>query len=86
MSEISRESIEIFLRNQKQLFDESVAETPEEAAEFLEECFAVEVKNIKEVRAYLDESMDVDDMSDEELKDASEVFELPSGKYLIVEG
>ena len=25
-------------------------------------------------------------LSDEELKDASEVFELPSGKYLIVEG
>ena len=24
-------------------------------------------------------------LSDEELKDASEVFELPSGKYLIVE-
>ena len=30
--------------------------------------------------------MDVADMSDEELEDASEVFALPDGRYLIVEG
>ena len=29
---------------------------------------------------------DVEGMSDEELEDASEVFALPDGKYLIVEG
>ena len=29
---------------------------------------------------------DVDGMSDEELEEASEVFALPDGKYLIVEG
>ena len=36
---------------------------------------------------YFEESgADVEGMSDEELEDASEVFELPNGQYLIVEG
>jgi len=86
MSEYSRECVETFLEKQSQLFDEPVAQTEAEAREFLEDCFAMVVKNIKEVREFLEEGMDVDDMSDEELKEASEVFELPNGQYLIVEG
>ena len=82
----SKESIDAFLKNQLQLLDEKVAETPEEAEKFLEDNLAVEVNSLKEVREYFEESgMDADGLSDEELKDASEVFELPSGKYLIVE-
>lgn len=47
---------------------------------------AVEVENIKEVRAYLDEAgADVSGMTDEDLEEACEVFTLPSGGYLIVE-
>ena len=39
------------------------------------------------VREYLEDmGADVDGMSDEELEEASEVFALPDGKYLIVEG
>lgn len=83
----TEESIEVFLKEQSRLYDEPVAETFEEAEEFLEDCMAVEVKNIKEVRKYLDESgADVSGMSDEELEEACEVFALPSGGYLIVEG
>lgn len=83
----SEECIMTFLKKQGQLFDEPVAETYEEAEEFLEDCMAVVVKNIKEVRAYLDESgMDVDGMSDQELLEASEIFLLEDGTYLIVEG
>ena len=83
----SKECVETFLKQQGQLFDEPVAETYEEAEEFLEECMAVVVKNIKEVRKYLDEAgADVSGMSDEELEEACEVFTLPSGGYLIVEG
>ena len=78
----TEESIEVFLKEQGRLYDEPVAETVEEAEEFLEDCMAVEVKNIKEVRKYLD----VSGMSDEELEEACEVFTLPSGGYLIVEG
>ena len=83
----TEESIKVFLKEQGRLYDEPVAETPEEAEEFLEDCMAVEVKNIKEVRKYLDEAgADVSGMSDEELEEACEVFALLSGGYLIVEG
>lgn len=79
----SKECVETFLKQQGQLFDEPVAETYEEAEEFLEECMAVVVKNIKEVKEYLDESgMDVEGMSKEELLEASEIFSLPDGTYL----
>ena len=75
-----------FLRNQGQLFDEPVAENYEEAEAFLEDSMAVVANSIGEVRSYLEESgMDVDGMTDSELEEASEVFALPDGKYLIVE-
>ena len=81
------EVLEVFLEKQEQLFSEPVAETPEEAEEFLEDCMAVVCKNIREVREYFDEAgTDIAGMSDEDLLEASEVFELPSGRYLIVEG
>ena len=36
---------------------------------------------------YFDENgMDISDMSEDEIEEASEVFALPSGRYLIVEG
>ena len=83
----SEEALKVFLKEQSRLLDETVAETEGEAGEFLEECMAVELNSLREVRKYLDEAgADVEGMSDEELKDASEVFALPSGRYLIVEG
>lgn len=87
MNEYSEECILTFLKEQGQLFSEPVAETKEEAEAFLEDCMAVVVNNLEEVRDYLDESgMDVDGMSLEEIGEASEVFALPNGQYLIVEG
>lgn len=83
----TKECLETFLAKQLQLFDEPVAETCEEAEEFLEDCMAVVVDSLKEVRKYLDASgADVEGMSWEELEEASEVFALPDGRYLIVEG
>lgn len=83
----TKECLETFLKKQGQLFDEPVAETLEEAEEFLDDCMAVVVNSIKEVRRYFDEEgADIEGMTDEELKEASEVFALPGGKYLIVEG
>ena len=87
MDEFKEEYLVTFLRNQAQLFDEPVAETLEEAEAFLEDCMAVVVDSLKEVKAYFEENgADVDNMSLEEVEDASEVFALPDGKYLIVEG
>lgn len=87
MQEYSEECLKTFLKNQGQLFDEPVAESMEEAEAFLEDCMAVVVDSIKEVRDYMDESgMDVQTMTDDELEEACEVFRLPDGTYLIVEG
>lgn len=83
----TEECINTFLENQEQLFPEAVAESYEAAEAFLEDCMAQVVDSIEEVREYLEEAgADVEGMSDEELEDASEVFALPDGKYLIVEG
>ena len=83
----TEECIITFLENQEQLFPQAVAESYEAAEAFLEDCMAQVVDSIEEVREYLEESgADVEGMSDEELEDASEVFALPDGKYLIVEG
>ena len=83
----TEECINTFLENQEQLFPQAVAESYEAAEAFLEDCMAQVVDSIEEVREYLEESgADVEGMSDEELEDASEVFALPDGIYLIVEG
>ena len=81
------EVLEVFLEKQLQLFPEEVAETLEEAEEFLDDCMAVVCKNLREVKEYFDEAgTDISGMSDEDFLDASEVFALPSGRFLIVEG
>ena len=87
MYEYDEEVLKVFLKKQLQLFDEPVAETREEAEAFLEDCMAVVVDSLDEVREYFEENgVDIAEMSDEELEEASEVFALPSGEYLIVEG
>lgn len=87
MYEYDEEVLKVFLKKQLQLFDEPVAETMEEAEAFLEDCMAAVVDSLDEVIEYFDENgMDISDMSDEEIEEASEVFALPSGRYLIVEG
>ena len=86
MYEYDDEVLEYFLKNQRLLFAEDVAETLEEADEFLCDCMAVVCKNLREVRDYFEEVADVTGMSDEELLEAEEVFRLPSGRFLVVEG
>jgi hypothetical protein len=87
MYEYDEECLKVFLKKQLQLFDESVADSMEEADAFSEDCMAVVLKNLKEVREYFeDNGTDISDMSDEDLEEASEVFALPSGRYLVVEG
>lgn len=81
------ECAKVFLRDQKQLFDEPVAYDLEEAKEFLEDCMAVYCKDIKELRQVMDdEGMDVSDLSNDELLEQLEVFRLDNGGYFFVEG
>lgn len=87
MSDYSEICLKTFLKDQGKLFDEPVAENLEEAEAFLEDCMAVVVDSLDEVREYFEEEgADIDGMTREELEEASEVFPLPDGTYLIVEG
>ncbi len=86
MQEYDERCLKVFLDKQLQLFPEPVAETMEEAEEFLEDCCAVVCTGIREVREFLEEEMDIEGMKDSELLEAEEVFDLGDGRYLIVEG
>lgn len=79
--------VKCFLEKQSRLFPEPVAETMEEAQNFLEECMAVVVNSPKEVWEYFDEEgVDLEGMDEEDILEADEVFEVGDGRYLIVEG
>lgn len=87
MYEYDEECLKVFLEKQLQLFDEPVAETLEEAEVFLEDCMAVVVDSLDEVRDYFEENgADIAEMTDDELEEASEVFPVSDGRYLVVEG
>lgn len=84
MANYDKKVLDCFLRNQLQLFPEKVAATPEEADEFLEMMFAVVVKGKRSVRKYFEEAGV--DMTGGDILDASEVFDIGDGRFLIVEG
>ena len=87
MSDYSEICLKTFLKDQKKLFDEPVAENLEEAEAFPIRISIVVVHSLDEVREYFEEEgADIDGMTREELEEASEVFPLPDGTYLIVEG
>ena len=79
-------TLQCFLENQLQLYPEKVAETYEEAENFLEECMAVVVNSVKEVWEFFEEEgMDMEGADEEEILEADEVFAIGDGRYLIVE-
>lgn len=80
------EVLEAFLAQQGKLFDEPVAETPEAAEAFLEDCCAIVCQNEKEVVEYLEEEMDIAEIPEEEIILLEEVFPVGDGRYLVVEG
>lgn len=78
--------LQVFLEKQLQLFPKKVAETEEEAADFLDECMAVVVNSVKEVWEYFDEAgLDVEEYDEKSILEAEEVFEIGDGRYLILE-
>ena len=79
--------VQCFLDNQLQLFTEKVAETLEEAENFLVDCMAVVVDSVDEVIEFFEEEgMDTEGMMEDEILSADEVFDIGDGRYLIVEG
>ena len=87
MHQFDDDVLECFLENQLQLFPEKVAETLEEAEDFLEDSMAVVVDSVDEVIAYFeDEGIDTEGAMDDEILEADEVFDIGDGRYLIVGG
>ena len=86
MREYDDAVLECFLNSQLQLFPEPVAETMEEAEDFLEDCMAVVVDSAEEVVEYFEEEgIDTEGAGCADILDADEVFEIGDGRYLIVE-
>lgn len=87
MHEFDDAVLECFLENQLQLFPENVADTLEEAEDFLEECMAIVVNSLDEVIEFFEEEgIDVEGAVGDEILEAAEVFDVGDGRYLIVEG
>lgn len=78
--------INTFLENQLRLFDEKVAETPDEADAFLDDVCAIVKDDKKSAIKYMKDEADCTELTDEEILEQPEVFEIPDGRYLIVEG
>ncbi len=77
--------VQCFLENQLQLYPEKVAETYEEAENFLEECMAVVADSVNEVWEFFEEEgVDTEGADEEGILEADEVFEVGDGRYLIV--
>ncbi|MDO5403762.1 MAG: glyoxalase [Eubacteriales bacterium] len=80
------ECAKVFLRDQRKLFDEPVAENIDEAKEFLEDCFAQYFDSLGELKSFLEEEgLDISELSDDELEEQLEVFKLDNGGYFFVE-
>ncbi len=87
MGEYDDKVLDAFLEQQSQLFDQPVAETREEAEDFLTDLMAVVVGSAREVREYFEEEgLDIEGLEGDALLEAAEVFEVGDGRYLIVEG
>lgn len=79
--------LQCFLKEQLKLFPEAVAETEEEADEFLDMMMATVVKGPKQVLQYFDEvGADIAGMNENTILEEAEVFDIGDGRYLIVEG
>jgi len=79
--------VDCFIKNQEKLIGKKIFFEEDEAREFLEDCMASICDNVKEVKEYLDDiGMDMEGMSDKDILESEEVFLLPNGKFLIVEG
>ena len=78
--------LDCFIENQLNLFPKTVCQTREEASDFLEEVMAVVVDSKEEVWEYFDEAgIDTDELDEDSILEADEVFDIGDGRYLIVE-
>lgn len=87
MPDFDEKVLQCFLDNQLKLYPKPIAETMEEARDYLNECMAFVVHSKEEVWEYFDEEgVDMENMDVDGIIEAEEVFAVGDGRYLIVEG
>ena len=84
MQELDMMCAEVFFKEQGKLFPKPVAESVEEAMEFLEDCYASVFETKEELIEYLEEE-GMDFEPDSDITEELEVFVLPDGRLLYVE-
>lgn len=84
MQELDMVCAEVFFKEQGKLFPKPVAESVEEAMEFLEDCYASVFATKEELIEYLEEE-GMDFEPDSDITEELEVFLLPDGRLLYVE-
>lgn len=84
MQELDMVCAEVFFKEQGKLFPKPVAESVEEAMEFLEDCYASVFATKEELIEYLEEE-GMDFEPDSDITEELEVFVLPDGRLLYVE-
>ncbi len=78
--------ITAFLDHQLDLYPEPVADSPEEAEDFLEDTMAAVAGSREEALEYLEEvGVDTEGLSEEEIFAMPEIVEVGDGRYLILE-
>lgn len=78
--------ISAFLDKQLELYPEPVADSPEEASDFLEDTMAAVADSRSEVLEYLDEvGVDTEGLTEEEIFGMPEIIDVEDGRYLILE-
>ncbi len=78
--------LQCFLDKQEQLLYKKVFSTKEEVRDFLEEGMAVVVGSVKEVWEFFEEEgLDTYGLKGKKILEASEVFTVGDGRYLVVE-
>lgn len=75
-----------FFDNQNELFEEPVADSVSDMADFLEDSMAEIFDDIESLKEYIEEAgFDILGMTDEEVIDSDEVFKIPDGRYVFLE-
>ena len=86
MPDFDEKVLQCFLENQLKLYPEPVAQPPEEAKNYLEECMALVVNSKEEVWEYFDEEgVDMENMDADGIVEADEVCAVGAVRYFIVE-
>ncbi len=79
-------TVAAFMKHQLDLYPEPVADSPEEARDFLEDTMAAVADSRSEVMEYLEEvGVDTEGLSEEEIFAGPEIIEIGDGRYLILE-